>query len=114
MKDKVWLARRPSSQSPPLARCSRVCFGSRREELELSESRLLEPSERKCASALIHFALEPEGDIRAISFGLFDHLVGAREHGGWNVEAERLGGLEVYYKFVPGRRCTGNRRASRP
>jgi hypothetical protein len=34
---------------------------------------------------------------------LFDHLVGAREHAS-DIEAEHLGGLEVYDQFVLGRR----------
>src|SRR5258705_13956511 len=32
----------------------------------------------------------------------FDHLVGAREQGRWNVDAERLGGLEVHHQFELG------------
>ena len=35
---------------------------------------------------------------------LFDHLVGAGEHAGGIVEAERLGGLEVDHQLVLGRR----------
>ena len=37
------------------------------------------------------------------AFHLFDHLVGAGEHGRGHVEAERLGGLEVEHRFVLGR-----------
>ena len=35
--------------------------------------------------------------------GLFDHLVGAREHGRRNSEAKRFGGLEVDDELVLGR-----------
>ena len=35
---------------------------------------------------------------------LFDQLVGAREHRLRHIEAERLGGLEVEHRLVPGRR----------
>ena len=35
---------------------------------------------------------------------LFDDLVGAREHRGRHIEAERLGGLEIDHQFVLGRR----------
>src|SRR3981081_695721 len=34
----------------------------------------------------------------------FDHLVGARKHRWWYVEAKRLGGLEVNHQLVLGRR----------
>ena len=49
---------------------------------------------------------------------LFDHLVGATEQRGWHGEAEHSGRLEVYHRFVLGRRLhwrytTRKQRASR-
>ena len=38
-----------------------------------------------------------------IAKGLFDHLVGAAEHAGWNCEIERLRGLEIDHQLVFGR-----------
>src|SRR3954454_5743970 len=34
---------------------------------------------------------------------LFDHLVGAGQHGRWHVEAKRFGGLEVDHQLIFGR-----------
>src|SRR6185503_3412045 len=42
--------------------------------------------------------------VRSAHGNSFDHLVGASEHARWQVEAERLGGLEVEHQFVLGRR----------
>src|SRR5262249_33414528 len=43
-----------------------------------------------------HVRLVPKADIR-IAANLFDHLVGACQHGCRHVEPERLRGLEVYH-----------------
>src|SRR5215471_16906571 len=40
--------------------------------------------------------------LKRTSADLFDHLVGAGEHGGRHVDAERLRGLEVDHEFVLG------------
>ena len=44
---------------------------------------------------------------RGAESGLFDHLVGAREHRCRHVEAERFGGLHVDHQLVLGRRLHG-------
>src|SRR4051812_37651805 len=38
---------------------------------------------------------------RGIPSRLLDHLVSAREQGGWRLEAERLGSLEVDHEIEP-------------
>ena len=50
-------------------------------------------------SALCH--KRPHAPQQTVS--LFDHFVGAREHGRWNGKAERLGGLQVDNQLKLGR-----------
>src|SRR5215831_5069367 len=50
---------------------------------------------QECPAGKFHF--EPP-------FTSFDHLVGAREHARWHIEAKRLCSLEIDHRFVLGRR----------
>ena len=43
---------------------------------------------------------------------LFDHLVGAREHGRWHGEAERLGSFEIDHQRELGRLVASRQRCS--
>src|SRR4029078_4906471 len=56
--------------------------------------------EDRAATVAIAGCYGPKADIA----GLFDHLVGSGEHRRWNCEAKRLGGLEIDYQLVLGRR----------
>src|SRR3954462_14650572 len=48
--------------------------------------------------------LPPAGSRQLCLAHSFDHLVGAGEQRRWQVEADRLGGFEVYHQFVLCRR----------
>ena len=64
----------------------------------------LYPPKADMCGATVHVRYGPEADITRS----FDHLVGARKHGGRHGEAERFGGLKVDDQFKFGRSLYGH------
>src|SRR3954447_22351678 len=51
---------------------------------------------------LLPMATHPpqQQELQETRCGSFNHLVGTREHGWRDIEAERLGGFQIHYEFV--------------